>query len=255
MLPGVSFIVRARNEGAYLGACLESLRGVTIPHEILVTLHLCTDESRAVAEAAAAAGQPVTIRTYDWPVSRAGYEMLTTPVDHPASMAAYSNACYNARAYNWAFRWDADFIASPELLHFLNTSLPLGEERATAYIIPCQLSDTVQNCEKYLTNVHTAHGKYMFWEVGLYPVDTRTERLECTIASIPPTVLKTYWQAAPWFLGVDAELSAKYAHLVSLCGPEPTGMARASNPECTPFIQAVAGKEQALAEAGISLYR
>ena len=255
MLPGVSFIVRARNEEAYLAACLESLRGVTIPHEILVTLHLCTDGSRAIAEAAAASGQPVRVYSYDVPISRAGYETLVTPVGHASSMAAYSNACYGRRAYNWAFRWDADFVASVELIDFLNTALPLAHEEPLSYSIPCHLSETVQNREKYLSNVRTPHGKYMFWEVGLYPVGSAVEHLSCVIYSIPPTVLKEYWRAPPWFAGgVDAELETRYARLVEICGPEPVGMARASNPECHPLIQQVVAKETELADAGICLY-
>lgn len=251
---GISFIVRTRNEEAYLGACLASLQGITVPHEILVVLHLCTDGSKGIAEAAAAAGQPVRVQNYNKPVSRAGYEMLVTPVDHEASMAAYNSAAFAQRAFVWAFRWDADFVATPELLYFLNNMLQLNASVPMAYAIPCHLSDVVVNCERYLTNVRQPFGKYMFWEVALYPPATTVERLSCAINSLPPNVLKSYWSAPPWFLGVDAELTAKYNALVNMCGPEPVGMARASNPECTPFIQLVGNKAKELAEIGISLY-
>jgi hypothetical protein len=254
LAPGISFIVRTRNEESYLAACLASLRDVTVPHEIIVVLHLCTDGSRSIAEAAAAAGQPVRVHAHDKPVSRAGYEMLVTPVSHEASMAAYNTAAFDKRAYKWAFRWDADFVATSELLYFLNNTLQLDADAPMAYAIPCHLSDTVINCERYLTNVRQPFGKYMFWEVALYPPDTKVERLPCGIHSLPPTVLKEYWSAAPWFLGVDSELTERYNALVNLCGPEPVGLARASNPECTPYIRLMEAKEQELAAIGISFY-
>lgn len=52
------------------------------------------------------------------------------------------------------------------------------------------------------------------------------------IHTIPPTVLKPYWMALPWFVGKDPILTEKYKKLVEICGPEPIGAARGSNKDC-----------------------
>jgi hypothetical protein len=233
---GVSFIVRVRDEAGRLEAALTSLLGLTVPHDIVVICHLCTDDSRVVAERAVAAGQPVRVFTYDHEVSRAGYETLVTPHDHPASFVSFMNWCYAKAEYAWVFKWDADFVASSELLSFLNDTLDVHEAKPVSYRIGAELAPGVVNSEKYLSNCVITFYKYVFWEVpSMAPNEERTTAAR--IYSIPPSVLKEYWSLRPWFLAdtdnaVDAEIRARYDAVVALCGKEPVGLARASNPEC-----------------------
>lgn len=255
-VPGVSFIVRARNEEKYLAASLASLKGVTVPHEIVVILHMCTDRSRDIAEAAAADGQPVKVVIHDRPVSRAGFETLATPETHPASLPSFCNMCYSHQKHVWAFKWDADFVATSELLAFLNTSLDVGNvDTAIAYQIPCVLDEHIVNTEFYLTNAVGPFVKRLFWEVSTYRCTTPLQwvQLPCKIMSIPPTVLKEYWKEAPWFAaGVDPEVDAAYATIVCVLGAEPPGLARASNPEFSAFIGHVYAHMETLTALGIS---
>lgn len=247
---GISFIMRIRNEEAYLRENLASLKGITVPHEIIVVLHMCTDSSEDIANEALASGQPVRIFKYDVPVSRAGYETLVTPHDHPNSFVTLFNFACSKRRYTWLFKWDGDFCASPELVAYLNTELPLHDTQPWRIVIPCKLGD-ISNEVSYLTNAYGGTGKYCFWEVMLYPRNTKMVRIPHAIQSIPIHVLKTYWRLPPWFIGVDSDLENKYADLVEAFGPEPQGLARASNPECNDVLRAILSKQQDLEKRGI----
>ena len=77
--PGISFILRARNEEAYLTQSLTSLLSLTIPHEIVIILHKCTDQSKDIALDAQAKGGQIRIYETDHSLSKAGYETLATP--------------------------------------------------------------------------------------------------------------------------------------------------------------------------------
>jgi cellulose synthase/poly-beta-1,6-N-acetylglucosamine synthase-like glycosyltransferase len=235
--PGVSFIVRVRNEEAYLAQNLASLRALLIPHEIIIILHQCTDGSKAIAERARAHGQPVRIHEYNQSVSRAGYETLVTPENHPASFVTYIKYCFSHARYNWLFKWDADFTATPSLIKFLNRELVLEEVAPIAYRIACRLgAEGPLNHEFYLFNCLLHYKKHLFWE---YPYFTqgckKLARKDVIIESIPPTVLKEYWRAPAWFATEDTDdakrIQAHYERLVGICGPEPMASARASCPE------------------------
>lgn len=256
---GVSFILRVRNEEVLLEKSLSSLKPLTIPHEIIVICHCCTDGSRAVAERAASDGQPVIIFDSNQPLSRAGYETAITPASHPASLASFYNWCFGHGKYNWLFKWDADFKASQELLDFLNTGLDLGEQSPVKYLIQVELTPDIINTEAYLYNCLITFTKHVFWENAHFtPCEVR--RIGARISSIPPTVLKPYWLESPWFETVETEdedatsLRKKHAALIALCGPEPVGASRASNPECKAVFSAVVSKQGELREHGICLF-
>jgi glycosyltransferase involved in cell wall biosynthesis len=253
-LPGVSFVVRARNEEDHLGACLASLKDVTIPHEIVVILHLCTDRSKEIALAAAET-QPVRIIEYNRPVSRAGYEMLMTPASHESSLVQFYNFCFSQARYVWQFKWDADFFASPELVTFLNTELDVAETTPVTYRVPCCLGDDKTTAERYLFNCLSGYGKYVFWEIPVFaPHQQRV--LSCCIKSLPPSTVKTYWDDKPWFAdGVDTVMEIRYNNLVRVLGPEPKAMARTSNPECQDIEYQAYLNELVFKEVDIYLYK
>ena len=116
--PGISFVVRARNEEATLPASLQSLQNFTFPHEVIVVLHRCNDRSLEIARSF-----PNTkVFEFDRPISRAGFETLITPVTSPHSIMSYCEWAFSKGTHLWTFKWDADFIATPELVEFLGSS-------------------------------------------------------------------------------------------------------------------------------------
>jgi glycosyltransferase involved in cell wall biosynthesis len=230
--PGVSFIVRARNEEAYLARNLDSLLGLTIPHEFVVILHKCTDGSKAIVEAAKARGQPIRIFETDQDLSKAGYETLITPIQYKENVATFYNLCFSKAEYNWIFKWDADFMASPELIGFLNSGLVIDERNPLRYNIPCQMTEDVINCETYLSNCLMLFKKYIFWETPAFVGNSEMRDIHTKIYTIPHTVLKEYWKEPPWFIGKDEFLEGRYKKLVELCGPEPIGASRAQCKDC-----------------------
>lgn len=237
-MQGISFIVRSRNEADNLANSLRSLTGLRIPFEINVVLHLCTDNSKEIIKSFKNT-LPINVYEYNTEISRAGYETFITPEDHQNSFVEYSKFCFNTANYNWKFRWDADFFATPTLINFLN-NLDLNSSEKYKFRIPCRLGDSeILNEEIYLSNCLTGIKKYMFWEIYLYSSESKEINLKdkCFINSISYKDIKEYWfNRKPWFFEKDKELEAKYNLLVKRWGPEPTGMARASNPEANKYI-------------------
>ena len=242
--PGISFILRARNEQAYLTQSLASLSGLTVPHEIVVILHKCTDDSKVIAAAALKRGQPIRIYETDQNISRPGYETLVTPRTYEESLVSFYSKCFSLGQYNWLFKWDADFMASPELIQFFNTELVLDETAKIRYTIPCQMTETVTNKESYLFNCLAFYKKYIFWETpAFYASEVR--EIDAPIFTIPHTVLKEYWKEPPWFIGKHPMLEQRYKKIVELCGPEPIGASRAQCKDCEgPYFKVLELKEK-----------
>ena len=253
-LVGVSFIIRVRNEEEYLKKSLESLRGLTIPHECVIVLHNCTDRSKEIVIDAIGKGQPIRMFETDQDLSKAGYETLITPASYPQSLPSFYNVCFSKGRYKWSFKWDADMTASPELIEFLNTKLVLDEPRPVKYNIPCQMTETIINCESYLFNCLTGYSKYIFWEVPNFAEGCEQRTIEPRIHTIPPTVLKEYWVKSPWFVNKDPVLEKKYAHLLMICGLETPGASRAQCKDCDVLFFRVKDNELKLNRYGIDLY-
>lgn len=252
--PGVSFILRARNEEAYLAQSLLSLLPLTIPHEIIIILHKCTDMSKGIAIAAQAHGQPIKIYQTNQDLSKAGYESLVTPASYDESLASFYNACFSMGAHIWLFKWDADFVASPELINFFNHELDIGNTTPTRYLIPCQMTETVTNKETYLFNCLVFYQKYIFWETPAFSGNSEIREISAKIYTIPHTILKDYWKEPPWFIGKDRMLEEKYKIVISICGEEPVGASRAQCDDCeTPYFRVLQAKEY-LERLGIMLF-
>ena len=243
-MAGISFLLRCRNEEANLQQSLDSLKDLTIEHEIIVVLHLCTDRSAEIAAAAAADNPNIKIYTYDTEISRAGYQTLATDHGSPHSIMTYYNWCRSKATKPWAFKWDGDFTASPALIDFLNKG-DWSRRSTFRYIIHAK-DETGKNYEPYLSCGLAGYGKYIFWEVPLYAPPMESKQLDAAICIEHVSKLnnvKSYWTATtPWFETKESEEAAtvrdRMAKLIAEFGPEPKGMARASNPECdSPFLR------------------
>jgi len=250
--PGISFILRARNEEAYLAQSLASLSSLTIAHEIVVILHKCTDQSKAIA-IDAGSRQPIRIYETDHNLSKAGYETLSTPVGYNESLASFYSKCFSFAQYNWLFKWDADFIASPELIQFFNTELALDYTEPLRYLIPCEMSEDVINKETYLFNCLVGYKKYIFWEIPAFSGGSETREISAKIFTIPHTILKEYWKEPPWFIGKNTFIEDRYRKIVELCGPEPLGASRAQCKDCEGPYFNVLQSQEALEGLGIIL--
>lgn len=254
-MTGVSFIVRVHNEEATLERALQPLRDLTIPYEILVILDRCTDRSEDIARRCQTDHEALRVVTSQVPLSRAGVETLITSRDSAHSLATYNTKCFRQARYNWKFKYDADFIASSTLIEYLNTGELFADPSPRRVRLPCQW-DGISNNEEYLANCLERFAKYIFWEVPVFSSDT-SEMLDLPIEHVSTLRdLKAYWTSPPWFVDLDTpeakELQRRYSFVISKLGPEPVGMARASNPECDNYYRHVLDLQVQLAEQGIS---
>jgi glycosyltransferase involved in cell wall biosynthesis len=254
-LPGLSFVIRARNEAEALFDNFVSLRGVKVPHEIVLILHRCTDESKQVAEAWIDRGLPIRVIEDETPISRAGYETLVTPVTHPNSLPEFYNRSFNHARYQWLLKWDADFVATEYFLDFINNKLDISLQAPTTYRLQCELGKDAICREDYMFNAWVWYGKYYFWEYCRQrePRETITIFEPC-ILSCSPKVIKTYWHEKPWFLQPDthdAVLADKYAKLCEILGPEPPGLARTNNPDFDAYWARLLAMTPTLEQYGI----
>lgn len=230
-------MLRARDEEETIEESIRSLKGLIVPHEIVVILHLCTDNTKAIVEKLAAEeGSQIRIFEYEHDISRAGYENLATDVSSVHSLAYYYTWCKNLCRCPWVFKWDADFIASPQLIEFLNAQ-DWSAGPPKYYRIAARNEEHV-NAELYCCRGVMNYGKYLFWEVPSYLPGEIVELNHDIHIYHKSTIdnLKAYWRAAPWFAEGDepeaVTVRSRVARLIADYGPEPVGMARARNPAC-----------------------
>lgn len=242
----ISFLVRAHNEEATIERSIRSLDVLTIPHEIVVILHRCTDRSSEIVRKLQESRNNIIVEQYDYPVSRAGYETLCTDADSPHSLPSYLNWCLSKCGMKWKFKWDADFVMTYELSKFLNYNL--GQFSNTAFRINA-VNSTSSNGELYLTDSLTGYSKYMFWEVPNFAPsqEVRLNSDQRIIHDSEIASMKEYWTKEPWFCDNASEeankIKQKYDMLVSEFGKEPEGLARASNPECNLILGMIASRK------------
>lgn len=261
MKPGISFVVRVRNEEKVLEQSLHSLQYLTFPHEIIVVLHLCTDRSAEIA----ASFSGIRIYQFDIPLSRAGFETLITPAASSHSLISYYDWCFAKAAHLWCFKWDADHIATPELIDFLN-SRTWDDPTPTRIRIPAVIDGFPPQLEPFLFNGGREYAKYIFWEYNksIFAPGVREEVIAPRIIHASPADdehIKPYWRAEPWFQSGETpeavELDRKYKFIVERFGPEPLGLGRAVNPGgpiCGEYERALRSREAELNSEGIHLW-
>ncbi len=250
-LPEISFVVRAHNEEASLRESITSLFPIEKPIEIVVILHRCTDGSKEIAfncQAEAPPHHKVKIVEYDVPISRAGLETFVTPEDSSHSIMSYYNWAFSQASSAWRFKWDADFVATPGFITWVNgRSWTIEDSRALN--TPHRSPDGVVGREPYASNCLRHFVKHDFWEVPMFPGNFVLEEVPDEAAFVHASRLddvKPYWHDDPWFFdgnvaesyGVEAvALRAAYERAVAIVGPEPIGCARSDNPECDAYLE------------------
>ena len=103
---GISFILRIKNEQETLKECIQSLRNIKVPHEIIVLLNQCTDSSAQIIRDELEYNSNIKIHHYDVPLSRAGYENLCTDAKSSHSLTYYWNLGPMLSKYPWTFYRD-----------------------------------------------------------------------------------------------------------------------------------------------------
>lgn len=231
-MEGISFIVRVRNEEQTLEQSLLSLKGLTIPYEIVVILHLCTDRSKEIAEKLQSE-LPIRIVEFNVKQSRAGYETMATDATSEHSIVYYCNWCISHAKYAWIFKWDADYHTTPEFLEYFNTKTWTKPEQSTQISFDSKSEDGV-NTEPFLFSGNFHYTKYFFWEILSgkdHVVSSHANVYVNTLSKL--SNMKSYWKENPWFLEDSSEAKIvyeKWKTLTSICGNEPVGQARALDP-------------------------
>ena len=253
-MDGVSFIVRVRNEEETLEASLRSLKGLTIPHEIVVILHLCTDRSKQIAETLQAEGFPIRIKEYNIKTSRAGYETMATDATSEHSLVTYYNFGISDVKHIWNVKWDADYVTTPEFLEYFNTKIWTKPEQSTKISFDSKSEDGT-NTEPFLFSGNFHYTKYFFWEILSAKDDVVASHANVYVNTLSKlSNVKSYWKEPAWFFDDSDEAKTvldRYITITRVCGNEPVGCARALNPECNNPFWYVQQHLKILEEAGI----
>lgn len=114
--PGISAIVRLRDEEDYLQLALESIEPFF--DECVIVYNQCTDRTPEIA-AEFESRHPQRVRAFHYvpvvfpPASEQHREL---PPDHVSSFVHYSNFALSKASYRIYLKWDGDMIAAPEQL-------------------------------------------------------------------------------------------------------------------------------------------
>lgn len=266
MKEGISFIVRIRDEEDLLETSIRSLFQLKIPHEILLILHICKDRSKEIAEMLALENPNIRILEYDVPISRPGYETLCTDKYSPHSLVTYYTWCYQQALYPWKFKWDADFISTPELIDYINNCRWCEDlTKSHELFIHADSPDGHRNTERYIVSGEFTFEKYWFWEfVEMKPPVTKLYTNVAVLHQSPLSQKKKYWDSPSWFLDhvylnknpehhdESIKVLKRYVNLIELCGPEINAQARASNPDSAIVFNKVLEKKNELYKVGIN---
>ena len=249
----ISFVLRVHNEAVTLRASITSLFDIAVPIEIVVVLHRCTEDSKAIAlgcQDAAPGRHDVRVVEYDVPVSRAGLETFITPSTSPHSLVSYYNFAFGLASHSWKFKWDGDFIATRAFVDWIDQQV-WGKRAPTVIHMSHRLrgSQDASNKEPYLYNCLTGFAQSNFWEVPTFPHDFHRVDAPDRAAFIHASeqaIVKSYWREPPWFAkekqstaeqtAEAAELRRLYALAIQLVGPEPIGCARSCNGEAAAYL-------------------
>ena len=253
-MDGVSFIVRVRNEEQTLETSLRSLKGLTIPHEIVVILHLCTDRSKEIAEELKKEF-PIRIVEFSVQQSRAGYETMATDATSEHSIVYYCNWCISHAKYNWKFKWDADYISTPEFLEYFNNKLWTQPVQSTKIWFESKSEDGI-NTEPFLFSGNFHYTKYFFWEVLTEKDNAISINANVHVNTLSKlSNMKAYWKEPAWFFGNSDEARIvldRWITLTRICGEEPLGQARALDPNNWVALGPAKSNEHILKVLGIS---
>jgi hypothetical protein len=130
---------------------------------------------------------------------------------------------------------------TPDLLTYINTNKELWKKHSQIIRLGAKNSTSVEMNE-YFTSCYIYYKKHMFWEAPryeyyshLYKKHVLTDIFIEHCSELKD--VKSYWRQVPWYETEDSEearlVKSRMEQLVKEFGPEPIGLARSMNPECT----------------------
>jgi hypothetical protein len=113
--PGMSAMLRVKNEETLIEGCLDSIRDVF--SEIVLIDNGSTDRTAEIISRYQAENDPSgKIRLYHYPfsIARCGSEHASTPEDSVHSLVYYYNWCLSKCTRSYVCKWDADMYLHPD---------------------------------------------------------------------------------------------------------------------------------------------
>lgn len=237
--PGISFIVRAKNEQATIGLALDSLKQLNVPCEVNLVLNQCTDDTEYEASIRSKNGQTINVFHYPFQLGKTGLENQCTPVTSVHSTIWLLNWVLMKGNYEYTFRWDSDFIMTSALAKDIEKAIADHEKMINISAI---FSDTVkENTEPYLwsNELIPRYIRYSLWHLARFafaPEKSITLHGKI-IHDSPLKVKKEYWETEPWWnqkmdetVELKEKAKKKYEQLKSQIG-DCTTDGRASCPD------------------------
>ena len=266
--PVISFVMRVHNEAVTLRSSITSLLQITVPIEVVVVLHRCTDESKAIALACQNDAPPrhrLKIVEYATPISRAGLETYITPSESRHSLVSYYNFAFGQGSSAWKFKWDGDCIATAAFIKWIDGRDWMTTKPTIINVTARWTGSDVVSSEPYMHNCLQRFDKRSFWEVPVFPTSIAHENAppDAHFIRVNRENLKSYWHDPPWFISDSqptpaqtseaALLRARYALAMELVGPEPPGCARSCNPDAATYLQQCETFRDKLCDSGYAL--
>jgi glycosyltransferase involved in cell wall biosynthesis len=107
--PGISLIIRAKNEELNVSKCIESI--VDLVDEIIFVDNGSTDNTYKMVEGYSKIYENIKLYKYNIKVTRAGEDhKLAMQRDDKNTLGLFYNWCLSKAKYYNVFKWDADFI-------------------------------------------------------------------------------------------------------------------------------------------------
>lgn len=255
---GISFILRIKNEQETLKECIQSLRNIKVPHEIIVLLNQCTDSSAQIIRDELEYNSNIKIHHYDVPLSRAGYENLCTDAKSRHSLTYYWNLGPMLSKYPWMFDWDGDFVMTNPIKEYLASNAWNQANTPAGVRFHAVDDDGVMHGQEYLFSHHFYADKYWFWHLKqtIIPYQTSDPGLAIFHRS-SLSKKKSYWEEDPWFVNdhqdeESALIRSRMEAVTDLLGPEIVGQARASNQESIALLTHAMMNEHNLMALGVT---
>ncbi|MHA2279958.1 MAG: glycosyltransferase [Promethearchaeota archaeon] len=240
--PGISFILRAKNEQKTIGMAIDSLTQLlghlNLPYEINIILNQCTDNTESEVTIRQKNNPNIHLFHYPFQLGKTGLENICTPVTSIHSTVWLLNWMLMKGKYQYTFRWDADFIMTSSLAGELKEFIEIQDIVNIAAIF----SDTGRaNTEPYLwsNNLVPRYCRYSLWHLTRYArqsskVITAKGKI---IHDSPLDYKKDYWSEDPWWelekrdetAEIEKKAKKKFGDLSAILGVD-TG-ARASCPQ------------------------
>jgi hypothetical protein len=239
-LNGISFIVKTCNE-ITLFESIDSLKNITVPHEIILIVHHCMGFNQTSLDKAnyiASLNNNVQVYQYNYLISRPGYETLATDIDSNHSLIRYYNYGVSLAKYKWIAKWDADFIMTNEFNGWINQASIWSNNNEV--ILMEAKNDQITETHNYFSSCLSHYAKHTFFEIPMQVIIPSTHIVHNLVNSSiyiyhksDFNQLKPYWFQKPWYLSensIEASIvKERMEKLIKDFGPEPIGLTRSGN--------------------------